>query len=125
MCESIRVSMCYKEIILELQLYRYFAKMYFTHLLVKKTIIFFRIAVRFFFFFILLLLTLHVRSLLMSFYDSDRCFPFFEFIEIHFHIFHTSRENCCSLLNRCHIIFIVSFYFYLYPFLSRLKITEI
>lgn len=33
-----------------------------------------------FFFFILLLLTLHVRSLLMSFYDSDRCFPFFEFI---------------------------------------------
>lgn len=80
MCESIRVSMCYKEIILELQLYRYFAKMYFTHLLVKKTIIFFRIAVRFFFFFILLLLTLHVRSLLMSFYDSDRCFPFFEFI---------------------------------------------
>ena len=49
MCESIRVSMCYKEIILELQLYRYFAKMYFTHLLVKKTIIFFRIAVRFFF----------------------------------------------------------------------------
>lgn len=78
-----------------------------------------------FFFFILLLLTLHVRSLLMSFYDSDRCFPFFEFIEIHFHIFHTSRENCCSLLNRCHIIFIVSFYFYLYPFFSRLKITEI